>query len=138
MSSGGGLVETTFFSRTYDEALVLVVEARDYLVNNLATDRGEASFGDRVIYDCETMRLTTRLTQVMAWLLIQRAVHEGEIGADEAKQEECRLGGREVCLDNDLDMVAALPAHLGALMGRSLTLYQRIARLDEMVGRHGP
>jgi regulator of CtrA degradation len=136
--SGGGLVETTFFSRTYDEALALVVEARDYLANNLATDRSGASFGDRLIYDCETLRLTTRLTQVMAWLFIQRAVHEGEISADEAKQEECRLGGREICLDNDPDMLAALPAHFGTLMERSLKLYQRIARLDEMVQRHGP
>ena len=78
--SGGGLVETTFFGRTYDEALQLVTEARDYFVNNVGTDRSNGvSIAHRLTYDCETLRLSTRLTQVMAWLFMQRAVHEGEI-----------------------------------------------------------
>ena len=56
--SGGGLVETTFFNRTYDEALQLVVEARDYIADNLNIDRNDASFADRLTYDCETLRLS--------------------------------------------------------------------------------
>lgn len=134
----GGLVETTFFGRTYDEALQLVTEARDYFVNNMGMDRrGGANISDRLLYDCETLRLSTRLTQVMAWLLMQRAVHEGEIAFEDLVQEEYRLGGRDVCLDNDSDVLETLPPHLRSLMERSLKLYQRVARLDEMVRRHG-
>lgn len=136
--TGGGLVETTFFGRTYDEALQLVTEARDYFVNNVGTERGSAAnIAHRLTYDCETLRLTTRLTQVMAWLFMQRAVHEGEISFEDLVQEDYRLGGRDVCLDNDPEALEALPPHLRSLMERSFKLYQRVARLDEMIRRHG-
>lgn len=133
--SGGGLVETTFFSRTYDDALALVVEVRDYFEDNNGLDRSNNTFGNRLTYDCESFRLTARLTQVMAWLLLQRAIHDGEITRDAARAEEYRLSGSDVCLDNDPDTLALLPENLQELMDRSLKLYQRVARLDEMVAR---
>ena len=92
---------------------------------------------DRLTYDCETLRLSTRLTQIMAWLFAQRAAHEGEIPAEELAGEKYRLGGDDICVDNDPDTLEALPVELRGLMDRSYKLYQRIARLDEMVRRHG-
>ena len=91
--TSGGLVETAFYSRTYDEAFEMTVEARDYVADGLGADRDSATFGERSYFDCELLRLTTRLSQVMAWLLVQRAVHAGEIGINEARHEERRLGG---------------------------------------------
>ncbi len=135
--TSGGLVETAFYSRTYDEAFEMTVEARDYVADGLGADRDSATFGERSYFDCEVLRLTTRLSQVMAWLLVQRAVHAGEIGINEARHEERRLGGREVCFDNDHEVIDGLPPRFRSLMERSLRLYQRIARLDEMVARGG-
>ena len=77
--TSGGLVETAFYNRTYDEALEMTVEARDYVADVLTTDRDSAAFGERCYFDCEALRLTTRLSQMMAWLMVQRAVHAGEI-----------------------------------------------------------
>ena len=37
------------------------------------------------------MRLTTRLMQIASWLLLQRAVAEGEITADQAQAEKNRI-----------------------------------------------
>lgn len=135
--TSGGLVETAFYNRTYDEALDLTIEARDYVAESLNADRENAAFGERGYFDCEALRMTTRLALVMAWLMVQRAVHEGEIGMDEAREEERRLGGRDVCFDNDAEIVDLLPPRFRDLMERSLKLYQRIARLDEMVARNG-
>ena len=45
----------------------------------LIADRDSAAFGKRCYFDCEALRLTTRLSQMMAWLMVQRAVHAGEI-----------------------------------------------------------
>ena len=133
--TSSGLVGTTFYNRTYDEALDLTVEARDYVADELNLDRESAAFGERGNFDCEALRMTTRLSQVMAWLMVQRAVHAGEIGIEEAREDERRLGGREVCFDNDTEILDNFPPHFRNLMERSLKLYQRIARLDEMVAR---
>jgi regulator of CtrA degradation len=131
----GGLVETTFFNRTYDEAISLAVEARDYIADRLADQRRAADVGDRLVYDSETLRLTTRIAQVVAWLLAQRALHEGELTREDLRGDQYRLEADDVCLDNDPEILEALPVELQSLMGRSLSLYQRIARLDEMVQR---
>ena len=55
----------------------------------------------------------------------------------EARHEARRLGGREVCLDNDIEVIESLPPRFRSLMERSLKLYQRIARLDDMVAQGG-
>ena len=72
----GGLPVTTFFSRTYDEARDLLVGARDYM----ATTRNmQFALPTReLVHSVETLRLTARLTQIMAWLILQRALHAGD------------------------------------------------------------
>jgi regulator of CtrA degradation len=84
-------------------------------------------------FSCEALRVTSRLTQVMAWLMLQRAVVYGEITAEEACQECNRLSGREVCLATDAMEDDSLPAGLRSLLDRSYRLYQRVSRLEEMV-----
>ena len=109
----------------------MTVEARDYVAEGLAADRETVAFGDRSLFDCEALCLTTRLSQVMAWLLVQRAVHAGEIGIGELQDDSHRLDGREVCFDNVVELVESLPLRFRSLMERSLKLYQRIARLTK-------
>ena len=68
------------FTRTYDETLDLIVEARNYMTHtsNLANtaDRWRYPICGSAV---EALRVTSRLTQVMAWLMLQRAVQYGEI-----------------------------------------------------------
>lgn len=127
---------TAFFGKTFEEALTLVIEARDYVAGRLAFDRETVGLERQLVVDCETLRLTSRLTHAMAWLMIQRAIHEGELTADDARDEENRLGGHDVCLFNEAETLAQLPKRLQSLMTRSHALYERVARLDEMVGQN--
>lgn len=122
-----------FFTRTYDEAMLLMVEARNYLAfcERRERDRLGAMVGLRM--SCEAMRVTSRLTQVMAWLMMQRAVHTGEVSAEQALADECRLSGAEVCLDETYARDDTLPNGLRSLMSRSYLLYVRVARLEEMM-----
>jgi regulator of CtrA degradation len=81
------------------------------------------------------MRLTARLTEMMAWLLAQRAVHAGEITQAEALGENRALGEVSVCID-ELDAgETAMPRGLVSLLKRSRALYIRVARLDELARR---
>lgn len=122
-----------FFSRTYDEAFDLLVEARDYLADREPIDRRGMTPDDRLVANCEAMRLTSRLTQIMAWLLIQKAVHAGELSSYEAAADEHRLAGQSVCLTRRPVIDISMPRHLQSLLDRSYQLYTRVERLDHMV-----
>jgi regulator of CtrA degradation len=126
---------TAFFGKTFEEAMSLLVEARDYIVVSAAQPPRGNSAEDQLRIARETMRITTRLTQIMAWLLTQKAVHAGELSTRQAASEEYRLDGQTLCLDNDDRHRAGLPDTLQALLTRSHALYVRVARLDELVRR---
>lgn len=122
-----------FFDSTFDEALSLTREARDYLTHREPAERKELTPKDRMAVSCETMRLTSRLTQIMAWLLVQKAVHAGEMTRAEATAPEFRLAGKEVCEETMPPVEGAtLQPRLVELLDRSHKLYERVARLDAM------
>ncbi len=123
-------MSSVFFSRTYDEAFDLLLEARDYLAYREPIDRQAIDIGDRLVVNCEAMRLTSRLTQIMAWLLVQRAVVAGEITPSEAAAERNRLAGQSVCRARNA--AARIPPSLQSLLDRSYSLYTRVERLDAM------
>ena len=79
----------------------------------------------------ESMRVTSRLTQVMAWLLAQKAVHAGEMSREQAASDDFALSGGEICTDPSGPDNEALPEGLRSLLERSHRLYMRVARLDE-------
>jgi regulator of CtrA degradation len=119
-----------YFRRTYDETLALMIEARNYMAYADRGNREKAEGLRGLRMSCEAMRVTSRLTQIMAWLLMQRAVHEGEVALDEALSDENRLSGEEVCLDETFSHDETLPGGLRSLLQRSLSLYQRVSRLE--------
>jgi regulator of CtrA degradation len=124
---------TAFFGKTYGEALSLVVEARDYLALSEARRARDLPPVERLMMCSETLRLTARLTQIMAWLMAQRAVHNGELSRDEALAEP--LAGVTICMDGGEREEDGLPPRLTDLLGRSRRLYVRVARLDELARR---
>lgn len=122
-----------FFRRTYHETMDLMIEARNYMAFVERREREQASVNTGLRMSCEAMRVTSRLTQVMAWLMMQRAVEEGEITSDLALADENRLSGQDVCADESHLADEALPGGLRSLMDRSYRLYMRVARLEEQM-----
>jgi len=127
---------TAFFAKTYDETLGLLVEVRDYVVEGEQRDRAALTPVVGAKLSCEALRVTARLTQVMAWLLAQKAIHAGELSTEEVIERHDRLTDIAVCMDEEpADEVVGLPARFRELMERSHRLYIRVARLDEMIRR---
>lgn len=122
-----------FFRRAYDETMDLMVEARNYMAYVEWRERKQAGLDAGLRMSCEAMRVTSRLTQVMAWLMMQRAVEEGEIAAEAALAEEYRLSGIDVCEDHSFIHDNALPGGLRSLMDRSFTLYMRVSRVEQQL-----
>ena len=108
----------------YVEAMVLADEARAYFDD--AGRDGLDAF-ERVLFSCESLKVTTRLMHVIAWLLTQRAVQAGEIDADQARESARRLGPEIVSDDTAL---ARLPGEASKLVAASADLYRRVALLD--------
>lgn len=121
------------FFRIYDESMALVRQAADYLEQEGVTERQHLSQKMSIIYACESMRLTTRLMQVSAWLLAMRAIRQGEIKAAEIEVRGYRLGAKEVCMGGPVRGAGLLPVRLITLMETSKRLYERVARLDGLL-----
>jgi regulator of CtrA degradation len=112
----------------YVEAMVLADEARDYFDTTSRAERDELEPFARVGFACESLRVTTRIMHIVAWLLTQRAVESGEIANGGAARPERRLGQ---ATDSDPAVLAALPPAAQRLVQASSELFARIRRIDE-------
>ncbi|WP_343055014.1 DUF1465 family protein [Azospirillum oleiclasticum] len=124
---------TFFFNGPYDETMALLIEARNYIAYHESIDQRRLPPHVRLQVSYESMRVTSRLTQVMAWLLAQKAVHAGELTIAQMASEDYALSGGDICADPTGPENEELPNGLRSLLERSHRLYMRVARLDEMV-----
>jgi regulator of CtrA degradation len=125
--------DSALFERTFDEGMALVEETARYLDGAGRREARDLPRKAAMLYAGESMRVTTRLMQTASWLLVQRAVRDGEMEPDAAFSERYRLGSKEICLAQTADGLDLLPAVLVDLLKRSDSLYRRIARLDEVL-----
>ncbi len=131
---------SALFERTFNEGMSLVEETSRYLEGRGLEESRELPRKAAILYAGESLRVTTRLMQAASWLLVQRAVHEGDMSAEDAAADRYRLGSREICFGGEHAETSMLPRTLQDLLKRSDALYRRIARLDEGLYRlaNGP
>ncbi len=115
----------------YIEAMLLADEARSYFDNFGQLDRDHLTPLQRVSFSCESLKVTTRLMHVIAWLLSQRAIAAGEFEQRGALSSTLRLGQ---AAPSDEAILEALPADARALIEASAELYLRVKRLDVNAG----
>jgi len=127
------------FDGTYREVLNLLEEARAFAETPRRTGLGsgwssgfgiDASSFVRLEASCEALRVTSRLTHCMAWVLVHKAIHAGELSPAAAYEPESRLSGGAVCLAIGGEANPRLPRRLRTLLTTSRALYIRLARLD--------
>jgi len=126
------------FERTFKEGMALVEETAAYLDGPGRAASKRLSRAAALAYAGESMRLTTRLMQVASWLLVQRAVRDGEIQLAEAASEKYRLIARDSQPGPGFAGADELPAALKSLIVRGAAIYERVRRLDESMYESGP
>jgi regulator of CtrA degradation len=124
---------SALFERTFDEGMSLVEETARYLDGRGREESRDLPRKAALLYAGESMRVTTRLMQAASWLLVQRAVHEGDMEAEDAAGDRYRLGSKEICFGGREDGIETLPLTLQELLAKSDNLYRRIARLDDVL-----
>ena len=112
----------------YTEAMLLADEARSYFDEAGRDTREMLDPFACVGFACESLKVTTRIMHIVAWLLTQRAIESGEINARDGRRPERRLGNAQ---DSDPKVVGVLPEAAQRLIGSSADLYARVKRLDE-------
>jgi len=123
------LTNSAAFGTLFREGMDLVEETAAYLDGD---GRNEAKALERSVsltYATESMRLTTRLMQLASWLLLHRAVKEGEMTLIQANKEKSKvkLAAGE---PGDPDTIKLLPERLRSLINRSKKLNDQVRRLD--------
>ena len=112
----------------YTEAMLLADEARSYFDDVGRDERAALVPFARVGFACESLKVTTRIMHIVAWLLTQRAIESGEIALSGARRPERRLGHAQ---DSDPVVVDQLPEAAQRLINASADLYARIRRIDQ-------
>jgi regulator of CtrA degradation len=79
------------------------------------------------------MRLTTRLMQLASWLLIRRAVNDGEMTPEQAFEEQNKVKFQHMASNADDKAYAALPVRLRELNEASLNLHRRVIAIDRLL-----
>lgn len=133
VSFGEKLAASQQFLNLFEEGMDLVSRAAAYLDGD---GREEAKLLPRpaaVAYAVESMRLTTRLMQIASWLLLQRAVNEGELSRAEAVAEKRRIHLSQQNVVSAKHALSALPPSLRELISSSLRLQARIIHLDVLI-----
>ncbi len=126
-ATGTSQIHRRLIDGLYTESMLLADEARGYFDEAGRSDREALDALSRVVFSCESMKVTTRLMHVIAWLLTQRAVQSGEILVREALDPSRRLGAAPETDDASFD---TMPMAAQALIETSIDLYRRVARLD--------
>jgi regulator of CtrA degradation len=123
------LANSQAFATLFRDGMALVEETASYLDGSGRQESKKLDRSSALVYATESMRLTTRLMQLASWLLLHRAVKEGEMTLAQASKEKGKVR-LAACDPGDAKSIALLPAKLQELITRSIKLQAEVRRLD--------
>jgi len=121
------------FLALFREGMALVEESAAYLDGDGRAESQNLGRAASLSYATESMRLTTRLMQLASWLLLQRAVNEGEMTFEQAGEEKAKVRLDSLSSSCTGTGWEQLPMRLKDLVLRSVRLQERIRRLDAAI-----
>ena len=119
------------FNRVYSDGMSLVEETAAYLDGPGRDMAGELPREPGLTYASWSMELTTRLMQAASWLVMQKAVRDGDMRREDALKSKYRMHRDEPSLDTSAQRGLGLPDRFLDLVERSEGLFERICRLDQ-------
>jgi len=129
------LASSQVFATLFRDGMALVEETASYLDGAGRAESKRLERSASLVYATESMRLTTRLMQLASWLLLHRAVKEGEMTLAQANKEKSKVR-LAACEPGDAQSLALLPDKLQELIARSTKLQADVRRLDATM--HAP
>ena len=132
VSFGERLANSPAFADLFRDGMALVEETATYLDGPGRQESKKLDRAAALAYATESMRLTTRLMQLASWLLLHRAVKEGEMSLAQANKEKTKV--KLTAADtHDPNNIELLPETLRILISRSQNLQSKVRRLDSTI-----
>lgn len=138
VSFGDRLAASEQFDRVFKEGMALVERTAAYLDGEGRRAQRGLAPSISVSYATESMRLTTRLLELASWLLIKRALRDGEITPEEANRKRAHIKLAGEGRASHVRGFDALPAGLRELIVESFALHDRIVQLDRALSDRLP
>ncbi|MEP7241197.1 MAG: DUF1465 family protein [Devosia sp.] len=138
---GPRIVASGGFTAIYREGMALIEEVAAYLDGEGRAESRGLSRETSFVYATESMRLTTRLMQLASWLLLQRAVNEGELTSEAARNEKEKVKFSALPDERGGPGFIELPGRLKGYIAQGDRLFERVQqldRLDRATGLEGP
>src|SRR3954452_3405749 len=135
VSFGERLANSQIFTDLFRHGMALIEETATYLDGAGRQESKQLDRAASLTYATESMRLTTRLMQLASWLLLHRAVKEGEMTLVQGNREKTKIK-LPAADPGAADALVRLPAQLQQLIARSMTLQAKVRRLDTTI--HAP
>ncbi len=123
-----------FMPGVFNETMQLLTDAHEYFYLFGEDDQSRIDENLKTLYSCEMSRITLRLSSIMAWIMVQRAVFSGKILPEEAATRY-GLDFQDVCMVDNRMLHGVLPSYVCYLLDRTLELYERVLRLDRQIDR---
>ena len=121
------------FKTIFQDGMSLVEATAAYLDGDGRREARALEQNVALAYASESMRLTTRLMQLASWLLIRRAVTEGEMTAEEAHEQKNRVQLKPADESERASEFEALPTTLKDLVETTDRLLTRVIKIDDML-----
>jgi regulator of CtrA degradation len=130
---GAKLAASPAFKDLFRDGMALVEETATYLDGPGRNESRSLERGPALAYATESMRLTTRLMQLASWLLLQRAVNEGELTQEQAAQEKSKVRLSSVGAPTPQATLEDLPEALRNLINKAMRLQERVVHMDRLL-----
>jgi regulator of CtrA degradation len=141
-SSSSELTDLSFtdgkvFEKVFVDGMALVEETASYLDGPGRKLSSSLPREASLTYAAWSMELTTRLMQAASWLVMQKAVRDGDMHPNDAMQSKYRISREDPALDATAQRGRGLPDVFLDLVDRSENLFERICRLDQALYGRG-
>lgn len=132
VSIGLRIVSSGGFDQLYREGMRLIEDVAAYLDGRGRLESRNLPREASLVYASESMRLTTRLMQLASWLLLQRAVNEGELTAETARAEKEKVRFSATPSERGGPGYAELPDQLQDFIAKGDKLFDRVQQFDRL------
>jgi regulator of CtrA degradation len=129
---GPRIVASGGFDLLYRDGMALIEDVAAYLDGDGRTESRALAREASFVYATESMRLTTRLMQLASWLLLQRAVNEGELTAEHARTEKEKVKFSATPTERGGPGFGDLPERLKTFVSDGDRLFERVQQFDKL------
>ena len=133
VSFANKLANSGRFTELFQDGMTLVDEVAAYLDGEGRVEAKQLPRALALAYAAESMRLTTRLMQIASWLLVQKALNQGDLERAQGMLEKNRIQVASQGIASQASVFAQLPEPLQELTARSMRLQARIIQFDRYV-----